>query len=526
MDETYANIGYVSKTQKRAIVRGLQFPNIGGQDYKERPGLIISDITECPGMFNGINIIAVPLTSLPYTDFDIPVFTELTSGKRKVSYISASNQFQFLFNEKLIWTIQNCSVCPDRVFNLVMKVKKLLLKARKKDYLKAKELVKEYRLEFMKAHGISMIHYSIDIDKDYILNVDGTEEVIEAKGVTRVTIPESQVVSLIPDVNDNTNPVSECDENVSIQETTTENDDFEKNDREPETVEIINEEIEEVDPTIVENIDDEFLSHAFIFTGFGANYVSVNDFIMIYKYYCEYLQSEGREIEISSEKDLENGLWRMYPSVGKRKSRMYTLFNTIFKTPLHGYRGIKWNFEFLKDINYELVKDRVDYVTPENENVGPVSPKSVDMHESTNLRYDSTTGYIYENNDEPESVYEDASNGTFGSAFADAFKKMHKNEVVETPKSKVEEPKVEKEIVTTKKQKEEKKSKYVKVSKATDAELLNFIKLINNCGTCVEVAIKLDCTSSTVVHRFNQTMKELERRGLSQHIIEWPFKKG
>jgi len=533
MDDTYANIGYVSKTQKRAIVRGLDFPNIEGDDFKERPGLIISDVSECAGLFNGINIIAVPLTSLPYSDFDIPVLTELSSGKRKISYISTSNQFQFLFNEKLIWSITGCSVCPDRVFNLVLKVKKLLLKARKKDYEKAKILVKDYRLQFMKANNITMIRYSVDIDTDYVLNLDGSEEYLKVKGVTRVTVFESKdVTSIVPEISGtNRDDVDSTSDYINESE---ENDDV------PEQIIIdaVSESIEESAPTkIIEkiNLDDDFLAKAFIFTGYGANYVSVNDFIMMYKYYCDISSSEDAEVEVSSEKDIEAALRRMYPSVGKRKSRMYTLFNTVFKIPLHGYSGMKWNFEFLREIDYEQVKVRDEYSqylgnydSIENVYTGPVSPKNIDIHESSSVRYNSTTGQIYENDDEPESVYEDA-NGTIGNAFAEAFKKMSiTTEPKEEPKveTKIEKSKVEETVTPATKEKVEKKSKYVKVSKATDDELLNFIKLINNSGTCVEVAIKLDCTSSTVVHRFNQTMKELERRGLSKHIIEWPFKKG
>lgn len=172
----YAQLSCRGKTHrigKRTILRGLTFPT-ETNTFKERPALIISDLGQLP---DGIcaKFTAVPLKSNPFCHFDIPILTQFKYGDEKIGWIQADIERTFLFSSEIRYSVNNSIVCPDDVFDLVIKVKKLLLDAKRDSYAEAYELIKTYRIQFMNDYCIENIEYYCGDHVLYTLHANGKE---------------------------------------------------------------------------------------------------------------------------------------------------------------------------------------------------------------------------------------------------------------------------------------------------------------------------------------------------------------
>ena len=173
------------KLQKRGIVRGLKLPDFHG-GYKERPCLVANDIGNYTegGVHGGICIKVIPITSNPYSNFDIPLICNINKNLQTVSFIAPTIEYPLMPSMITNDDLNGILVCPDKVFELCNEVRRLLLIDTHESITEAANKVKEYRIEFMKEYDIDEIFYPLSFNTQYkFKKVDGDyiEEVIEVQ---------------------------------------------------------------------------------------------------------------------------------------------------------------------------------------------------------------------------------------------------------------------------------------------------------------------------------------------------------
>lgn len=454
--EDFGSFARSHKLAKRAIVRGLYYPYTNRiSRFKERPQLIISDMDECPGNWNSIGIITVPLFSNPHSDFDIPMMTDnYKKGERKISFIRTADQLQWESNTQMCNDVYASTVCPDRIFDLVIKVKKLILKADKESYTKAREMVKEHRVEFMNFYKIPKIYYLLEPEYMYVLHSTGEEEIVDLSKTAMGCYSDDLV--------------------------------------------------EEFVDTDEESIDSEIVKETLVIeAGEDIPYIGPEEPEESHELVEEQIEEVHEEIPVPVEDSVEK-------QVGIQTEDKTVDENTVSTFVIPEPKGP----------HPEMEKDMMKVNKKFNSNM-----------DTTNLRY-SKSG-LEEIEEEPQSIYGNYNRG-FINPMADALmrassntatiKQEKKNKEIPVKVVVIDKPVVEEPVKIE--EKKPAKRRMTRVSQSTDEELLKFIALINNCGTCLEVALKMDVTPTSVSNRFKQTMKELERRGMSDKIIEWPFARG